>query len=692
MRKFAKTEKIILLSFLFILFTIPIFLIPYSDDSIRITNINVIKPKKVHAGNRLKIEGSVQYLGTTGSSLDVVLLVNGTEYQTRKIFAPSYQLVNISFFWTPERNGLYVIRLRAYSTPFKFEDSKVVTIQVNSIIGHQRYTMALYHFNVQYVPGSTAIENRIIEESFYPLLKMYQRHDKWRCNIELSGYMLEILHQRYPQVLAFLKYLVSEGKIELIVSNYSQQLLVAYPQTDMAKSIEISDEILNSLGLVRSGVFFAQESQWTPGYAGLLNAYDYNTVVVASDPWYHYLHSRMKTPSPLFFLEDNSTQSFSANKRQVNVLLLTKPGNIEGVEFRWAWAYDGEFANTYAYNNDFRYSSSRAQTHEKKLKRFEAEGDHYVFISEFVAMLHEMNVEREKIPKIPEATWDMKKCNGVWRWMGDNIASYEDDAFVRAYTYRARQKALVTETLIELARSKGIDISGEEQILLNIWKQILLAEVSDSTGWFPWEIEVKESIHLTDSALKLMDDVIAELKMKLGYQNTLLKVDPFKNTISKVSSIKEPKPASAPNLNIEVKGGPYLIDYTIGEFGVTITINMFLEKKSTVEIKFPAENSIMYSPSLAENTLITFNPSDIHENPYLPLSNGLVIINGSKAIIKHCAERHMAMLWNRDKYVVFKEKAVSGNLTYSFTFVEDMFYFNFVYIANSINVYPSLVV
>ncbi|MCK5587651.1 MAG: hypothetical protein KAI34_02865, partial [Candidatus Lokiarchaeota archaeon] len=286
----------------------------------------------------------------------------------------------------------------------------------------------------------------------------------------------------------------------------------------------------------------------------------------------------------------------------------------------------------------------------------------------------------------------MKKCNGVWRWMGDNIASYEDDAFVRAYTYRARQKALVTETLIGLARSKGIDISGEEQILLNIWKQILLAEVSDSTGWFPWEIEVKESIHLTDSALKLMDDVIAELKMKLGYQNTLLKVDPFKNTISKVSSIKEPKPAAAPNLNIEVKGGPYLIDYTIGEFGVTITINMFLEKKSTVEIKFPAENSIMYSPSLAENTLITFNPSDIHENPYLPLSNGLVIINGSKAIIKHCAERHMAMLWNRDKYVVFKEKAVSGNLTYSFTFVEDMFYFNFVYIANSINVYPSLVV
>ncbi len=119
---------------------------------------------------------------------------------------------------------------------------------------------------------------------------------------------------------------------------------------------------------------------------------------------------------------------------------------------------------------------------------------------------------------------------------------------------------------------------------------------------------------------------------------------------------------------------------------------MFLEKKSTVEIRFPAENGIMYSPSLAENTLITINPTDIHENPYLPLSNGLVVINGSKAIIKHCAERHMAMQWERGNYIIFKENSVSGDLTYSFTFVEDIFYFNFIYIANSINVYPHLIV
>jgi hypothetical protein len=400
----------------------------------------------------------------------------------------------------------------------------------------------------------------------------------------------------------------------------------------------------------------------------------------------------MKIRSPLYFLEDNSTQSLSADVGKLDVLLFTKPMFINGIEFRWSWAYDGEWANTRAYYNNFYYDSSRAEAHEKKLKKFEAEGYHFAFISETVTLLNEMT-EPERIPKIPEATWDMKDCKGVWRWMGNNLADYEDDSFVRAYTYQARQEALVAETLLKKTKEKGIEVSVEEQTLLDIWKKILLAEVSDSTGWSPWEIEVKESIKLTESALKLLDNVISELKTKLGYHDTLLRVDPSKNTISKASSIVSPEPTSAPNLNIKIKGGPYQINYTKGEFGTTITIKMFLEEKGTVEIRFPAENGIMYSPSLAENTLITLNPSDIHENPYLPLSNGLVVINGSKAIIKHCNERHMAMQWNRGKYIMFKEIAVSGNLVYSFTFVETTAYsFSFVDVANSINVYPTLVI
>jgi len=691
MRKLTK-KKTTYLFFLVILLTIPIFSTYLLDDTARITYLRVIKPKKVYMGNRLKIEGSVQYLGTGSRSFYVSLMVNGTKNQTEMISVANYQTVNISFFWTPERNGVYKISLRLYNSPSSFEESIPLNIHVDSISGYQKYTMALYHFNVQFVPGSTTIENRIIEKSFYPLLKMYKRHSTWRCNIELSGYMLEILYHKYPQLLDLLKYLVNEGQIELIVSHYSEQLLVAYPRTDMAKSIEISDTILDSSGLVRSGVFFAQESQWTPGYAGLLNNYDYNTVVVSSDPWYYYLQDRMKMNSPLFYLEDNSSQSFGADNQQLNVLLHKKNGYVNGIDYHWAYASDGETANTYAYENNFRYDSSKEQNHEKALRKIETEHQ-FVFISEFVAMLREKNVEREKIPVIPEATWKMRKNEGVWLWMGNNSARYEDDAFIRAYTYRARQEALVAETLLMKTREKGIDVSDEERILLNIWKQILLAEVSDSTGWFPWEIEVKESVRLTDLARKSLDNVIAELKMKLGYHNSLLRVDPSKNTISKVSSIEAPKLASMPTLHVTVKGGPYQINCTRGEFGVTINIKMFLEKKSTVEIRFPAEHGIMYSPSLAENTLITLNPSDIHENPYLPLSNGLVVINGSKAIIKHCAERHMAMLWDRGKHIIFKETAVSGNLTYSFTYAEAaVYHFNFVDIANSINVYPVLVV
>ena len=151
MFKLTKYKKTAFLFFLVILFVIPIFLTSYPDNNAQIIKLDIIKPKKIHAGNRLKIEGSVKYLGPFSSSLDVVLLVNGTREQTRRISISSYQTMNISFFWTPARKGAYLVSLRIYNSPTSFEDSPVLTIQVNSIAGHQKYTMALYHFNVQYV-------------------------------------------------------------------------------------------------------------------------------------------------------------------------------------------------------------------------------------------------------------------------------------------------------------------------------------------------------------------------------------------------------------------------------------------------------------------------------------------------------------------------------------------------------------
>ncbi len=63
--------------------------------------------------------------------------------------------------------------------------------------------------------------------------------------------------------------------------------------------------------------------------------------------------------SPLFYLEDNSSQSFSADNQRLNVLLHKKYGRVNGIDYHWAYASDGETVNTFAYENNFQYSPSR---------------------------------------------------------------------------------------------------------------------------------------------------------------------------------------------------------------------------------------------------------------------------------------------------------------------------------------------
>ena len=82
--------------------------------------------------------------------------------------------------------------------------------------------------------------------------------------LELQGLYVEFLEARYPEVLDKLRRLVRGGQVELMVTHYSDQIYLAYPEYDMEKSQELVGEILERNGLERSRVFFTQENFFTP--------------------------------------------------------------------------------------------------------------------------------------------------------------------------------------------------------------------------------------------------------------------------------------------------------------------------------------------------------------------------------------------------------------------------------------------
>src|SRR5262245_11722034 len=94
-----------------------------------------------------------------------------------------------------------------------------------------RFALSMLHFNVQYVAGGLVgflalpnpatdlnaeqVEDAIVRESFEPVLDLFLAHPTWGVDIELQGYMLDVLAARHPKVLDKLRTLAVTGQIEV---------------------------------------------------------------------------------------------------------------------------------------------------------------------------------------------------------------------------------------------------------------------------------------------------------------------------------------------------------------------------------------------------------------------------------------------------------------------------------------------
>src|SRR5438874_2109630 len=72
-----------------------------------------------------------------------------------------------------------------------------------------KYALGMFHFNVQYVAGGMVgyysvpnpqidldaeqIEDQIVTESLAPVLELYAQHPTWGVDVEMQGYLLDVL-------------------------------------------------------------------------------------------------------------------------------------------------------------------------------------------------------------------------------------------------------------------------------------------------------------------------------------------------------------------------------------------------------------------------------------------------------------------------------------------------------------------
>jgi hypothetical protein len=265
-----------------------------------------------------------------------------------------------------------------------------LTLMAGRAAAQQRFALQLFHFNVQYVCGGTTgfapvpdpeldldndtIEDRIIVESLAPVVDLFERHPSWGVDLEMQGYMLDVMAARHPELLAKMRAMAQSGQIDVLSFHYADQLFIAYPQDDWLRSQQLTATTFAERDVPLSRSVFCQEGQAGMGLAPRMADAGYRTMVWPKNLW---IYQRGDFDAePLYRFGD--------------VLLIAggKGVTTPEVEVVWTFLDDGELLATGGANpyfvEQFYADPEAVADYEAQLLDLEAQGYQIATVDQYV--------------------------------------------------------------------------------------------------------------------------------------------------------------------------------------------------------------------------------------------------------------------------------------------------------------------
>ena len=120
----------------------------------------------------------------------------------------------------------------------------------------------------------------------------------------------------------------------------------------------------------------------------------------------------------------------------------------------------------------------------------EADGYVHATVAEAVRAMKARGVTPAPLPPVLDGTWQPSNTGNVFRWMGGGglFRTQESDGDTLAAIWRGRAAAAAAQSAAE-----GVADERLQAGVMAAWREALLAEVSDSTGWNPFVNEVRYS-------------------------------------------------------------------------------------------------------------------------------------------------------------------------------------------------------
>lgn len=569
-------------------------------------------------------------------------------------------------------------------------------------LGQEKFSLSMFHFNVQYVAGGlqgfpsgeddnptfdlddAQVQDRIVTESFEPVLDLFLAHPGWKVTLEMQAYMVEVMMERHPGVLSKLKQLIASGQAELVSFHYSDQMFLAYPRLDLERSHQIMDAVYAEAGITPSPVVFCQEGQFGVGMAPFAKEHGRGILVLPKNLFRYQHLSEYDSHPPLYELDG------------LDIVLGSKSFQTAEVEVDWSFFDDGELLATGGSDPymglNFKKSEAALAEYEQALLDKEAQGFRIATVSEYVAWAKQNSLRQDPLPPVLDGTWQPPSTNSMRRWLGgsglvDMGYACERDNQVLTQNVRSRHWLAVAETLVAEAEARDLIAAGAfADALTACWKNMLLAEVTDATGINPFINEIEYGLAHSAAARECADAVIMAVAPGIG--GPFLQIDTQSGQVAEVDDLPsqttvpaEPFFSETDGFSIDAPGRTVETDWAglLGQANihrVTVSVSAPEASQRKLEVAFPLQLDGFYlTPGLLEDDAFfhPFSDFEFQEGMIsLPAANGLVGLDTGLWLIKQTSTVHIAATFLMDSKVRFIDDTLDpeGGASWSFWIFE----------------------
>ncbi len=527
----------------------------------------------------------------------------------------------------------------------------------------QKFALAVLHFNVQYVAGGMvgfwpnpdpvldqpqeANEDQIVVESFEPVLDLLLAHPTWATNVEMQGYMLDVIGERHPTVLAKLQQLTANRRLEVMSFHYSDQLFMAHGREDWARSADLTRATFAKWKVPLGGAIFCQEGQAGPGMAAAMKDKGYATLVWPKNLWSYQL-GEPTTPLPLY--------AFGAGRESTMVVsrdvAWKSASGADSIATSWWFVDDGELMATGGidpyFPDLFKKKPAAIAKVEKQLSDLEAEGFAISTVSAYVDAVRAVAPPTDA-PPLLDGTWQPNSTDGVHKWLGGGGIHRDDerDGDVRTLATIAHRELVAARAIAETA---GLDATAQ---LDAAWRLLALGEVSDASGINPFRGEVEYGLAHLAEATRIARDVIRDAQAKLGGASAGgVAIDAATGEITGApAKLPAPTPIDPPlALVIDASDRPLRSQWArVSANDVRVTLEFGPGTSPVISVTFPGAvlakdglEDLVYTPGLAEAPVHLPRDGFVFEHFYLALSDGLVGLGAGRFVVEDQGYVHAA--------------------------------------------------